>query len=43
MWFLTLARSVETPRGFLNLGWFLVWARFLKLGVGYMMCLSIVP
>ena len=35
MRFLALARSVETPRGFLNLGWFLIWAQFLNLGQGF--------
>ena len=33
-WFLSLARSMETPKGFLSLGWFLIWARYLKLGAG---------
>ena len=41
MWFLTLARSVETPRRVLKLGWFLIWARFVKLGRGLMtMCVT---
>ena len=33
-WFLSLARSVETPREFLFLGWFLIWARFSNIGGG---------
>ena len=33
-WFLSLARSVETLRVFLFLGWFLIWVRFLKLRGG---------
>ena len=30
-----MAHSVETPMGFLFLGWFLIWARFFKLGGGF--------
>ena len=34
-WFLFLTRSVESPRRFLFLGWFLVWGQFLFLGQGF--------